>query len=216
MTNQNTTTDSGPAGVTERSSMDRPTRTRRRAGRRLLVAGTGVAAAALLVTAAAWACTLRDGSTLKVFNLTKYPSATCGTAGSPTGSACSKAIGNGAQTGLATVDTAGDDVLSIAGNGFTDATGDINYSITWRHPGSTGNCHRTNPDGSIVQMGASATVTSSGTLDVTRSAIQTSTRTPSTGLVRICVQDYEFGDTGTASPTPTVVVGQIVDVDVTL
>ena len=213
MTTNQSPTDTGPAaGGTERSAMDHPTPTRRRAGRRLLVAGTGAAAAALLVSAAAWACTLRNDVTLKVFNTTVYPSGTCATVGSPAGSACSKAVGNGAQTGLATVDTSGD-VLSIAGNGFIDATGDTSYSITWRHPGSTGNCHRTNGDGSIVQMGASATV-SGGVLTETRTAVTTTGRTPETGLVRICVQDYEFGDTGTVSPTPTVVIGQIVDIDV--
>ena len=215
MTNHITPTDTGPTrGGTERSAMDMPTRGRRRAGRRLLVAGTGAAAVALLVSAAAWACTLRNDVTLKVFNKTTYPSGTCANVGSPAGSACSKAIGNGAQTGLATADINGDDVLNIAGNGFIDATGDLFYSITWRHPGSTGNCHRTNPDGSIVLMGGSATVTSGGTLDVTRTAVTTDGRAQETGLVRICVQDYEFGDTSTATPTPTVVIGQIVDISV--
>ncbi|MGH3370014.1 MAG: hypothetical protein ACRDPR_08420, partial [Nocardioidaceae bacterium] len=41
------------------------------------------------------------------------------------GSACSKTVGNGAQTGLATVDTADDDVLSISGNGPHGGVGQI-------------------------------------------------------------------------------------------
>jgi hypothetical protein len=211
MTNETTPTEihaehTPNSGDSERRAMDNPT-TRApggRPGRKLVVTAVGVVAMALLASAAAWACTLRDGITMEVFRNT-YASCTAA------GTACSKVVGNGAQTGQATVDTEGNKVMRITGTGFITTA---DYSVTWRHPGAPGNCHRTNIDGSIVLMGDPATVTSGGTLDVTRTAEPTFNRDVQTGMVRICVQDYEFGDTSSVTPTPVVITGNIADISV--
>ena len=195
----------GGAAVTDNARRSRSTARTGHLRRRLLAVGVVVAWMAL-AESAAWAFHLKADS-LKVFNQTNYPSGTCATVGSPAGSACSK-VTSGSQSGMATVDTSGDDVLHVAGGGYT--TSDIEYSIYWRHPGVTADCHVLNPDGSVVMMGGTFTASSDGTIATTRTAITTTGRTPATGLARVCVQYYSTG-TGVPTPEPT---SHMVDIDV--
>lgn len=205
--NESDTNESTPdTELTGRSAMHEQATTPRRGPTRRLVVGTAVVGAmALLASAAAWACTLREGTKLNVYLDGSY--ASCVAAGE----FCSKGDNNGTTVGLASVDNDAEQVLRITGTGFVNSTDQV-YAITWRKTtNTTGNCHRTNLDGSIVLMGTAAVLNASGDMDTTETAV---VEGETGGLAKLCVQDYEFGGTSTASATPTVVVGQIVDIGV--
>ncbi len=186
--------------------MDNATKTGgRRPRRRWFLVSVATAAAGVLLASSAWACTLREG-TLEVYNETLYDS--CAGAGHR-GRECSKVVGTGKQTGLAKVSHTGGEQITLNGTGFAAST----FVLTWRNPGSSANCHRTNTDGSVVYLESNATV-SGPNFTTTRTTPATPAPTTrnnkKTGLARICVQENEFDNPA------TVVSGQIADVGVTL
>jgi hypothetical protein len=98
----------------------------------MLVGGLAAAGVPVVVASVAWACTYHIG-TLTVCS----PPTSTGSYASST--QCSKITGSGtAQTGLAKVSKAGTSNVSVKVSGFYYK----NYSLTFRKPGSTANCHR--------------------------------------------------------------------------
>ena len=159
----------------------------------------------LLVPAAlAWACTYHIG-TLTVC------SPPTSTGSYSTSTQCSKISGSGtAQTGLAKVRKDGSASISVKVTGFYNK----NYSLTFRVPGSTANCHRFGSSSSTTVrsllgydgLGKPNTVAGPSFVVGNGAGPYPTVRTPSTtstGSAQVCVQDE-----------PNVVDGNMLNVSV--
>lgn len=142
--------------------------------RRVLATGFGLGAA-LAVAAVAWACTLRVGTLIVCSNppfaSTVVPS---------TSNTCSRVTGTGGQAGMARVDPSGSH-LAVAAVGFMAD----DYTITFRHPGSTSGCHRASA--TVIQLAEVGT----GKTLFAGPDFATVVQSPasSTGTALVCVQD---------------------------
>lgn len=124
-----------PDGETTRTGQEQMTAStpmKNTGRRRCLLIGMSIPGALLVAGSVAWACTLHIGT----LTVCSPPTAGGSYASS---SQCSKISGSGtAQTGLARVSKSGSSKISVKVSGFYSKT----YSVTFRVPGSTANCHR--------------------------------------------------------------------------
>lgn len=185
--------------------MDNATETGwRRPKRTFLVGAALVAAGALFASTAAWACTLRTG-TLEVWNSDLYTSC-AGATDNPSipGRYCSRTEGTALIGAGARIDDNGSG-MTVKGDFGTEEE----FDVTFRKPGNlTANCHRPNVDGSVAYLPGGENIDGPDfTLNTT--SPNTSNDTTKTGLARVCVQQDD-------ADLITVVVGQIVDVNVVM
>ena len=186
-------------GRVERRGMINVSTVGGRRRRRYLVSAAVVAAGALFASSAAWACTLREG-TLEVYNSDDAESdySSCLDAGLE----CSRTEGTALIGAGARVDDNGSEI-TVKGDFLTADE----FDVTFRKPNNlTANCHRTNADGSVSYLPGGQNIAGPDFTLVTTTPDSSNDLQP-TGLARICVQEDQ-------ADMITVVVGQIVDVNV--
>ena len=147
--------------------------------RRVLVGGTAVAAAFIVLGSVAWACTQRVGTMIGC----RPPAATY-----VNGTQCGKITGT-SQTGSPSVVKAGSQFSIRAINFYAKP-----YNATWRNVGSTASCHTIS--GTVQQL-TSVTPVLSGSAPAGKTTFlgpnfQAEFKSPvqsGTGQAQICVQD---------------------------